>query len=111
MIINLIMRNDDLEIHKEFDSFSTRENRQTGVEFHFYESETTEEAIDVDPSLELEGRGGSISWGHEVPAGTPIKIIVERDKSGRVRVFAECQGAKGEFELVTPGVPGMSFNK
>ena len=68
-------------------------------------------SLDVDDSLELEGKGGKIEWGRPVPAGTPIDIVVDRDKSGRVRVFAECMGAKGEFELVTPGAEGLSLNK
>ena len=111
MIYNIIMRNDDLEIHREEEGFSTAEPNQTSLVFHFYESETTEQVIDIDPELELEGKGGEISWGRPVPKGTPIKIIVDRDKSGRVRVFAECMGAKGEFELVTPGVSDMTFRK
>jgi molecular chaperone DnaK (HSP70) len=111
MILNIIMRNDDLEIHRVEEGITTRENNQTGVAFRFYENESTEKYLDVDDSLELEGKGGKIEWGRPVPAGTPIDIVVDRDKSGRVRVFAECMGAKGEFELVTPGAEGLSLNK
>jgi len=111
MILNIIMRNDDLEIHRVEEGITTRENNQTGVAFRFYENESTEKYLDIDDSLELEGKGGKIEWGRPVPAGTPIDIVVDRDKSGRVRVFAECMGAKGEFELVTPGAEGLSLNK
>ena len=103
VIFNLILRNDNLEIHKEFETFSTRDNGQTSVEFSFYENECMDEYMDVDESLKIQGRNDSISWGHPVPKGTPIKIIVDRDKSGQVKVFAECQGAKGEFVIVSPG--------
>ncbi|MEG0835016.1 MAG: Hsp70 family protein [Acinetobacter sp.] len=102
-ICNLIMRNDDLEVHKEFNNFSTLNDGQSRVDFKFYENESTEEYIDVDPELELKGRNDYIDWGHPVPAHTGINIIVDRDKSGRITVFAECKGAKGEFVIVAPG--------
>lgn len=102
-ICNLIMRNDNLEIRKEFTDFSTRNDGQTRVDFKFYESESTEKYMDIDPELELKGRNDYIDWGHPVPANTPLKIIVERDKSGTVKVFAECQGARGEFVIVSSG--------
>ena len=107
-VCNLIMRNDDLEIHKEFDSFSTRDDGQTRVNFKFYESECMEEYMDIDPALELQGRNDYIDWGHPVPKHTPLKIIVDRDKSGTVKVFAECQGARGEFIIVSPGCGDVS---
>lgn len=108
-VANLILRNDDQEIHKEFEEFSTLNNGQTCVEFHFYESECEDEYMDVDPALEIKGRDDKISWGKPVPAGTPMKIIIDRDKSGRVKVFAECMGARGEFEIVSPGCAGISM--
>ena len=111
MILNVIMRNDDLEIRRVEEGITTLSDGQTCVEFHFYENDSTEKYLDVDPALELQGKGGKIEWGKPVPAGTPIDIIVERDKSGCVRVFAQCMGAKGEFELVTSGVTGMSSRK
>ena len=102
-VYNLILRNDDQEVHREFDSFRTASEGQTMLEFHFYESECEDEYMDVDPDLEIKGRKDSITWGRPVPKGTPIKIVIDRDKSGRVKVFAECQGARGEFEIVSPG--------
>jgi len=108
-VANLILRNDDQEIHREFSNFSTLNNGQTMLDFHFYESECEDEYMDVDPELEIKGRQDSISWGKPVPAGTPIKIIIDRDKSGRVKVFAECQGARGEFEIVSPGCGGIAM--
>ena len=108
-VANLILRNDDQEIHKEFTNFSTLDDGQTMLAFHFYESECEDEYMDVDPDLEIKGRKDSISWGKPVPAGTPISIIIDRDKSGRVKVFAECQGARGEFEIVSPGCGGISM--
>lgn len=108
MVFNLIMRNDDKEIHKEINDFSTLNDGQTALDFHFYESETPEEIYDIDPDLEIKGREDSISWGFPVPSGTPIKIIVDRDKDGAVTVYAECQGAKGKFQIVTPGCNTLS---
>lgn len=102
-VCNLILRNDDQEIHREFDTFRTATEGQTMLGFHFYESECEDEYMDVDPDLEIKGREDSISWGRPVPKGTPITIVIDRDKSGRVKVFAECQGARGEFEIVSPG--------
>lgn len=106
-IFILIKRNDDLVCRAEFDDFETYSDNQTGVEFDFYETESSEEIMDVDESLRLEGKGGRIVWGRPVPKGTPLKIVAERDKSGHVNVYAECMGAKGVFELVTPGIEGL----
>jgi molecular chaperone DnaK (HSP70) len=108
-VANLILRNDDQEIHREFDTFQTYQDGQTQVDFHFYESECEDEYMDIDPDLEIKGRKDTISWGKSVPKGTPIKIIIDRDKSGRVKVFAECHGARGEFEIVSPGCGGISM--
>lgn len=102
-VCNLIMRNDNLEICKEFDDFSTREDGQTRLDFRFYENESPEKYLDVNPEQELKGRNDYIEWGHPVPKGTPLKIIVERDVSGTVKVFAECEGARGEFVIVSSG--------
>lgn len=102
-VCNLIMRNDDLVVRKEFNSFSTRDEGQSRVAFHFYENESTEDYLDINPDQELKGRNDFIDWGYPVPKGTPIKIIVERDTSGTVKVFAECKGAKGEFVIVSQG--------
>lgn len=102
LVYNLIRRNDDLEIRRELD-FATRAEGQTGVEFHFYENESNDEWKDIVPEEEMKGRDDQINWGRPVAKGTPIKIVVDRDKSGCVRVFAECCGARGEFEIVSPG--------
>ncbi len=102
-VFNLIKRNDDLEVRTEYDSFSTRDDNQTRVNFQFYENESLDDYIDVDPDLELKGRNDFIDWGRPVPKNTPLKIIAQRDKSGTVKVFAECMGAKGEFVIVSPG--------
>lgn len=102
-VCNLIMRNDDLVVRKEFDSFSTLYEGQSRVDFHFYENESTENYLDINPDQELKGRNDFIDWGYPVPKGTPIKIIVERDTSGTVKVFAECKGATGEFVIVSQG--------
>lgn len=102
-VCNLIMRNDDLVVCKEFDTFSTREDGQTKLVFHFYENESPEMYLDINPEQELKGRNDYIEWGHPVPKDTPLKIIVKRDVSGTVKVFAECEGARGEFVIVSQG--------
>ena len=100
LCFNLIRRNDDKEIEKQFEFFTNGDN-QTNVVLHFYENESNEEWKEIDPAEEIEGKTGSIEWGYPVPKGTPVKIIVKRDNSGCVRIYAECCGAKGEFEIVT----------
>ncbi len=107
-VYNMILRNDDQEIKREITDFSTMYEGQTCVAFRFFESESDEEWMDLDADLELQGRDDKITWGKPVPKGTAIRILVERDKSGRVRVFAECSGAKGEFEIVSPGCSGLT---
>lgn len=103
-VFNLILRTDNLEVEKEFvNEFFTLSDGQECVAFHFYEGESVDYEVEVDEKRELKGKENLIRWGHPVPKGTPITIKAVRDKSGIVRVFAECQGAKGEFEIVTPG--------
>ncbi len=104
-ISTLIERNDDLVVEKVFDNnkFQTQYDGQTKVIFNFYEYESDELVLDVNPEWELKGREDSIRWGTPAPKGTPVKIIASRDKNGVVKVFAECMGAKGEFVIVSPG--------
>lgn len=98
---NLILLNDDMVVSKKFDQFSTAKDNQTQINMNFYESECEYEEMDVDPSCEIPELHDNqvISWGRPVPKHTPVSISVERDKSGLVRVFVECSGAKGEFVL------------
>ena len=107
-VFNLIMRNDNLEVHKENNDFQTMEDGQTRLDFRFYENESMEEIIDVDPDQELKGRNDYIEWGCPVPKNTPVKIIVDRDKSGKIKVYAECHGATGEFVIVSPGCDSIA---
>ncbi len=102
-VFNLILRTDNLEVEKEFTSFKTREEGQSGVEFHFYESSVEDSVIALEEAEELKGKTGSINWGKPAPKGTPIRIVAKRDRNGVVRVFVECNGAKGEFEILSPG--------
>ena len=52
-ISNLILRNDDQEIHREFDTFQTYQDGQTQVDFHFYESECEDDV----PATTIESCG------------------------------------------------------
>jgi len=104
VISTLIGRNDDLEVKNVYDvRYSTNSDGQTCLDFKFYEYESDERILDVNPEWELKGREDRIEWGKPVPKGAPIKIIASRDKNGIVKVFAECEGAKGEFVIVSPG--------
>lgn len=102
-IANLITLNDNLEIHRSFDNFSTHGNNQTSLELHFYESESENDREDVNPEWEIPAKGGnqSVSWGHPVRKGTPISVEIDRNKSGEVRIFVTCEGVSGEFFMDT----------
>ncbi len=100
VICTLINRNDDLIVNHE-EKFVTKDDGQTGLGFKFYEYECDEKELNINDEWELKGREDGIEWGYPVPKGTPIKIIASRDKNGIVKVFAECEGAKGEFVIVT----------
>ena len=99
VIQTLINRNDDKVIRNE-QYFSTLNDGQTRINFRFYEYESDENYLDVNEDWELKGKENYIDWGHPVPKGTPVKIISSRDSNGIVKVFAECQGATGEFVIV-----------
>lgn len=100
VIQTLINRNDDKVIRKEYDDFSTLNDGQTRINFRFYEYESDENILEVNEDWELKGKENYIDWGHPVPKGTPLKIIASRDSNGIVKIFAECQGATGEFVIV-----------
>ncbi len=104
MVFTLIGRNDDLVITKEFKNFSTLSDGQTSVNFKFYQYISEDEIVEVDENLQLKGRRDEINWGRGVNAGTKVAIKVVRDKSGKITVFAECQGATGEFVINVAGV-------
>lgn len=104
MIFTLIGRNDDMEITREFDNFSTFSEGQSAVNFKFYQYDSDAEVIEVDEKLRLEGRRDEINWGRGVAKNTPIRLKINRDKNGVIKVFAECQGATGEFVINVKGV-------
>lgn len=96
---NLIFRDDNLEIRRSA-TFGTNSNGQTGVNFEFFENESNEEWNEICENEKIQGREDRIEWGKPVPKETPVEVTFERDASGCVRIFAECSGAKGEFEIV-----------
>lgn len=100
IIYTLINRNDDLIVSRE-GKFQTLEDGQTAIDFKFYEYESDEKRLNINDEWELKGREDRIEWGYPVPKETPVKVIASRDKNGIVKVFAECEGAKGEFVIVT----------
>lgn len=103
IIQTLINRNDDLEIEREV-YFRTLTDGQTSVGFRFFEYESDEELLEMNEDWELKGKQSYIKWDNPAPKGTPIRTVTKRDRNGIVKVFAECNGSKGEFIIVNPGV-------
>lgn len=96
VVRNLILRDDLLEIHREFDEFSTLEDGQECVQLHFYEARSNKEIMKLDPKLEVNVENLEkqiVNWGFPVPAGTRLKVIVDRDKNNLVTVQVSCSGA------------------
>lgn len=100
LCFSLIKRDDNL-ITKESFEFATQVDGQTQIQFVFYETRSNLEWKEIDANEEIKGREDYISWGKPVPAGTTVKVNVERDENGCVSINAECAGAKGEFHIVT----------
>lgn len=96
---NLIFRDDNKKIRRSA-TFATLADGQTCVDLVFYENESNEEWKEICENEKIQGREDRIEWGKPVPKGTPLEVTFERDESGCVRIFAECSGAKGEFEIV-----------
>lgn len=100
VITTLIKRNEDLITRQEI-VCRTVADGQCKVDFYFYEYESNDDELNINDDWELKGKENSINWGHPVPKGTPVRIVTTRDKDGIVKVFAECEGATGEFIIVT----------
>ena len=102
-VSNLIIMNDDLEIRKEFDQFTTRYENQTEVELAVHENRVN--GVDCDMAKAGDPLEKHVlNWGKPVPKGTPIKIIVDRGKDGIIHVWAGAVGHEVEFDIHTKGV-------
>lgn len=102
MVCNLILMNDDLCVKKTFDSFSTRSEGQTSVRMAFYENRVNEDHCELFMAELLQD--GEIEWGHPVPKGTPLTLVVERGKDGIINIHAEIQGKIADFVINTKGI-------
>ena len=102
-VSNLIIMNDDLEIRKEFDQFTTRYENQTEVELAVHENRVN--GVDCDMAKAGDPLEKHVlNWGKPVPKGTPIKIIVDRGKDGIIHVWAGAVGHEVKFDIHTKGV-------
>lgn len=102
-VSNLIIMNDDLEIRKEFNQFTTRYENQTEVELAVHENRVN--GVDCDMAKAGDPLEKHVlNWGKPVPKGTPIKIIVDRGKDGIIHVWAGAVGHEVKFDIHTKGV-------
>lgn len=102
MISNLIKISDNQEVSHTFDSFYTRNEGQSSVELAIYEGRSNDDCCDLIKGRLLEKH--LLEWGTPVPAGTPIKVIVNRGKDGIVKIKAGAVGHEVNFEITTKGV-------
>lgn len=102
MISNLIKISDNQEVSHTFDSFYTRNEGQSSVELAIYEGRSNDDCCDLIKGRLLEKH--ILEWGTPVPAGTPIKVIVNRGKDGIVKIKAGAVGHEVNFEITTKGV-------
>lgn len=103
IVANLIKMSDDLIIKKEFSDFSTYEDGQGGIRLAIYENRVNEDVCEMSKAGEpLEEH--MLEWGYPVPKGTPMRLIIERDKTGVIKVFAGAVGHEINFIINTKGV-------
>jgi molecular chaperone DnaK (HSP70) len=96
-IYNLIFKNDDMVIRREYKNFTTREEGQESVAIAIYENESMDPRIDLSWGTLV--KSDTITWGYPVSAGTPLNVIVTRDESGIIRVKAGCEGKEIEMKI------------
>ncbi|MBO4738695.1 MAG: Hsp70 family protein [Bacteroidales bacterium] len=114
-IYNLIKSNDEMEkeVTTEEGEFVTYKDGQTCVRTNVYQSRSQQDSMLVSDGIgtELFAKGNEnnahpekqeVSWGTPAPKGTSILYRITRNKSGDVKVYVECNGAKGEFEIGMP---------
>lgn len=95
-VSNLIKRTDPLVIEKHF-SAGTSRDKQTSVEMDIYQTDSTEDEVEVNECTLLVKR--EFSWGFPVPAGTPIDIILARASDGGIQVSVVCKGRKTQYNI------------
>lgn len=119
-IFNLIKAQENLEIERTDNAFYTSEDGMTKIMVHFYKAKSQEYEMDLSLGTEIYAKGNEgglhperqeVSWGVPMPKGSPVVYRVKRDKSGMVRVFVECCGAKGEFNLGMPASESTDISR
>jgi len=99
---NIILMNDDLEVTKVFDSFSTRDENQKEVEFSVYQGRSNEHHCSLSECELLEAH--PLVWGTPVRKGTPIEVRVHRGKDGIIHVEGGAVGHIIQFKINTKGI-------
>ena len=88
IIVNMLMINDKLPATRT-ETFYTREDHQRGTTLKLYESRSCEETMEIEdkrPITEIE-----MSFQRDVPASTPIDMMLALDNSGILHIVAEEQ--------------------
>lgn len=88
IIVNMLVINDKLPATRT-KTFYTHEDHQRGTTLKLYESRSCEETMEIEdkrPITEIE-----MSFQRDVPANTPIEMMLALDNSGILHIVAEEQ--------------------
>lgn len=100
-VSNIIKRTDNL-IFEGTSSFVTRYEGQNAINVSVYENKSVNNRIDNVGSCTLIEKK-MLSWGFPVPKGTRMTTHVLRSSDGTVKIWAECQGKRVDFEIKYKG--------
>lgn len=96
IIHNLILRSDPIE-YEGSHYFYTHSEGQSSIIANIDENTSNERKIDLSEGKLIAST--NISWGYEVPKGTPIVLRVKRGRDGIVHIEAECCHKTIHFEI------------
>lgn len=95
VVTNLILKTDPMIVRK-CGSFKTSDV-QSRVKIDVYENLGLIGEIPMNKCVLM--KQDWLSWGHDVPKGTPITMILDRGSDGVLKVYGECQGVTVQFAI------------
>lgn len=96
IVLNKIRSTDDIVISNRVFSLETRNDNQTAVRTTIIENDKTDEEFDYDNEPVLIEKDLAIPAN--LPKGTEINYILNRDQNGIIDVKVKCQGKEIQFK-------------
>lgn len=95
-ITNILLRTDPM-VYNGTAGFLTASDNQTSAMVQVYENSSAEGTIPVSKGVLILKK--ELTWGKQVPKGTPVTARVSRGKDGILHIAMECEGSSAQIEI------------